>query len=108
MFVDENRRYIHVTDAATHLLGYARGELIGRTIDEISAPDMDVSERFHAYVEDGYQKGVFRLRRKDGRIIELAYSAKVLPDGCMVSQLKRVGKPVAGVERLPKVSKIRP
>lgn len=107
MFVDENRRYIHVTDAATELLGYERGELIGRTIDQISAPEMDVSSRFEAYVENGFQKGTFRLRRQDGSIVNLAYSAEVLPDGCMVSRLTPA-KSSAAVPHRRKQPKLRP
>jgi len=87
MFVDRERRYIHVTDAATELLGYRRGELIGRTIDDIAAPDMDVEGRFEEYVRDGSQSGMFRLRRSDGELITIAYYAEVLADGCMVTHL---------------------
>ena len=87
LFVDRERRYIHVNDAATELLGYRRGELIGRTIEDIAAPDMDVEERFDEYVRDGSQTGMFRLRRGDGELITIAYYAEVLTDGCMVSHL---------------------
>jgi len=106
MFVDENRRYVHVTDAATELLGYDRGELIGKTIDQIAAPEMDVAGKFESYVEDGFQKGTFRLRRRDGMFVDIAYAAEVLPDGCMVSHLmpaKNVGyggRPPAAVRKI--------
>jgi PAS domain S-box-containing protein len=87
MFVDQERCYIHVTDAAAELLGYRRGELLGRSIDDIAAPDMDVKERFDEYVRDGSQAGMFRLRRRNGELITIAYHAEVLADGCMVSHL---------------------
>lgn len=108
MFVDENRKYIHVTDGAAELLGYERGALIGRTIDDVAAPEMDVNGRFEAYVEEGFQKGTFRLRRQDGSLVDIEYSAQVLPDGCMVSELKAPRRPAGHVARQAKQLKIRP
>lgn len=87
MFVDAQRRYFHVTDSAAELLGYKREELLGRRIDDISAPEMHVAEKFKSYVRDGSQHGVFSLRHRNGSIIRVRYAAKVLEDGCMVSRL---------------------
>lgn len=90
MFVDRQRRYFHVTDSAAELLGYKREELLGRRIDDISAPDMQVAEKFQSYVRDGSQHGVFSLRHRNGSIIRVRYAARVLEDGCMVSRLNRL------------------
>jgi PAS domain S-box-containing protein len=90
MFVDSLRRYFHVTDAAAEMLGYTREQLLGRTIDEISAPEMDVAGKFKAYVRDGSQHGVFSLLHRSGDIIHVTYAATVLDDGCMVSRLKKL------------------
>ncbi len=90
LFVDSLRRYFHVTDAAAEMLGYTREELLGRTIDEISAPDMDVEQKFRAYVRDGSQHGVFSLFHRSGDIIRVRYAARVLEDGCMVSRLSKL------------------
>ena len=108
MFVDRDRRYIHVTDAATELLGYKRGELIGRRIEDISAADMPVEEKFEEYVRDGSQTGLFYLRRSDGQVVSVAYHAEVLADGCMVSQLFPVGTETFNEPQPLQVHKIRP
>jgi PAS domain S-box-containing protein len=89
LFVDQDRKYFHVTDAAAEMLGYEREELLGRRIDDIAAPDMDVPGKFAAYVRDGVQHGVFNLRHKNGSVVTVQYAAQVLEDGCMVSRLER-------------------
>ena len=108
MFVDQDRRYIHVTDAATELLGYQRGVLIGRRIDDISDADMPVEEKFEEYVRDGSQTGIFCLRRRDGQAVSVAYHAEVLADGCMVSQLFPVKTQTSDEPQPLLVHKIRP
>jgi PAS domain S-box-containing protein len=94
LFVDQDRKYFHVTDAAAEMLGYEREELLGRRIDDIAAPDMDVPGKFAAYVRDGVQHGVFSLRHKNGSIVTVRYAAQVLEDGCMLSRLTKI--PQAG------------
>lgn len=87
LFVNQNRRYIHVTDRAADLVGYAREELLGMRIDDISAPEMDVGNKFASYVRNGSQHGVYCLRHRDGHVVRVRYAARVLEDGCMVSRL---------------------
>jgi PAS domain S-box-containing protein len=108
MFVDRERHYIHVTDGATELLGYKRGELIGRRIDDISDGEMPVEEKFEEYLRDGSQTGIFRLRRRDGQTVSVAYHAEVLADGCMVSQLFPVKADTFDEPQPLQVHKIRP
>jgi PAS domain-containing protein len=108
MYVNSDRRYIHVSDAAADMLGYERRELIGRTIDEISPPEMQVPERFQEYVRDGFQAGTFQLLRQDGTRLTVSYQAEVLPDGCMVSHLQPVKKPVESEVTASSHRKIRP
>jgi len=93
MFVDQNRRYIHVTDPAAQLVGYAREELLGMRIDDISAPEMEVSSKFASYIRDGSQHGWFNLRHRDGHLVRVRYHARVLEDGCMVSRLTKTSRP---------------
>jgi PAS domain S-box-containing protein len=90
LFVDQDRRYFHVSDAAAELLGYEREELLGRKIDDITAPEVDVPGKFAAYVRDGVQNGIISLRHKTGGVVTVRYAARVLEDGCMVSRLTRV------------------
>jgi len=86
--VDAKRRYVAVTDGVCKLLGYSREELLRKSIDEISAPELraTVPETFNQYVTQGGMEGTFALLSKDGRRVSIAYRARVFPDGCMVAQ----------------------
>lgn len=88
VFVDGNRRYVDVTDGVCSLLGYTRAELLGKTIDEITAPEIrdTVSETFEQYVNAGGLSGEFLLLARDGRKVPIRYESKVFPDGCLVAR----------------------
>jgi PAS domain S-box-containing protein len=87
-FVDANRRYVEVTDGVCQLLGYSREELLAKTIDDISAPELRplVPEIFRQYIESGGLEGQHSLLAKDGRHILIRYQSKVYPDGCRVAR----------------------
>ncbi|MGH9521503.1 MAG: PAS domain-containing protein [Terriglobales bacterium] len=93
LFVDSDRRYIHVTTGAADMLGFERTELIGRRIDDISSPEMPVASKFQEYVRDGLQCGSYTLLRRDGTPVRITYQAQVLSDGCMVSEISPDGQP---------------
>ncbi len=77
------------SDAAARLVGYAREDLLGMRIDDISAPDMEVSAKFESYIRVGPQHGLFALRHRNESIVRVGYRARVLEDGCMVSRLEK-------------------
>lgn len=86
-FVDQNRRYIDVTEKAAALIGYTPQELIGRRIEDVSVKDpREVREKFSKYLMDGEQQGIHLLRHKDGHPIPVRYRSLVLPDGCMAAE----------------------
>jgi PAS domain S-box-containing protein len=91
-FVNANRQYVAVSEGVCKLLGYSRAELIGKTIDEITAPEIvkTVPRRFQQYVEEGSLKGEFVLIGRDGGRIPIRYDARVFPDGCLVARWERV------------------
>jgi PAS domain S-box-containing protein len=90
-FVDRLRVYVHVSDGVCRLLGYDRDELIGKRIDDVTYPESaDVPTLFHRYLQDGTQEGRFRLRHKNGQPLLIAYKARVLEDGCLVSEMQPV------------------
>ncbi len=67
---DEQMRYVDVNPAATDLLGYTREELLQMRIPDISAYDAEtVTEMFGQFAQDGFWRGEFDLRRKDGTIV---------------------------------------
>ena len=87
VFVDQDRRYVEATPKACELIGYEPTELIGKRIDDVSAPDSEsVQKQFQIYVKDKEQEGVFVLKHKNGRTVPIRYRALVLPDGCMAAQ----------------------
>ncbi len=88
VFVDSNRRYVDVTDSVCSLLGYSRAELLGKTIDDVTAPEIrsTVNETFQKYVNAGGLSGQFLLLARDGRRIPIYYESKVFPDGCLVAR----------------------
>lgn len=88
-FVDEQRRYLDVTDGVCELLGYSRSELLTMRIDDVTAPVMrsKTPPLFKQYLEHGLQKGEYILQHRDGHEVPITYTARVFPDGCMVSSL---------------------
>jgi PAS domain S-box-containing protein len=87
VFADANRRLVEVTEEVCRLLGYERTELLGMTIDEITAPDSaPVPELFNEFVKEGFQEGSYVLRHRSGELIPMRYRAKVFPDGCMAAE----------------------
>lgn len=87
VFVDKNRRYVEATPKACELIGYEPTELIGKRIDDVSAPDSEsVKKQFQRYMKDKEQEGVFILKHKNGRTVPIRYRALILPDGCMAAQ----------------------
>jgi PAS domain S-box-containing protein len=79
---DLDGRYVEVNGAGCRLLGYARDEIIGKTIvDMIPPEDVDRLERDKArLLEGGVQVGEWMLRRKDGSYVPAEVSAKIIPD----------------------------
>ena len=87
-FVDEQRRYLDVTNGVCELLGYSRAELLTMRIDDVTAPIMlsKTPPLFKQYLEDGLQKGEYILRHRNGQEIPINYVARVFSDGCMVAR----------------------
>ncbi len=76
--VDSERRYIAVSESACRLLGYTREELLGKTIDEISAPSgAHVRAMFDKFIDDHSMNGIFALRKKTGEIIWIRFESSL-------------------------------
>lgn len=92
VFVDNKRRYVEVTEGVCNLLGYSRDELLGKTIDQITAPELrpDVGGLFDAYVSRGTLDGKFTLLAKNGQRVHILYESRAFPDGCLVARWKPV------------------
>lgn len=87
-FVDEQRRYLDVTDGVCELLGYSRSELLTMRIDDVTAPTIrsSASPLFEQYLNDGLQRGSYILRHRNGNEIPITYIARAFPDGCLVAR----------------------
>ena len=108
------QRYIDVNPAGLALLGYTREELLGLHLrDLIPAEDLVVQplqpQRFTAgqpFVVDR------RLKRKDGRVVEVEISGVRLPDGTLqsvvrdVSERKRLLAERAATERVASLGRL--
>ncbi len=91
--VNRNRQYVAVSDSVCTLLGYSYAELMGKTIDEVTAPEIveNVPAEFDQYVNQGSLKGEFVLLHRNGRRVPIRYEAKVFPDGCLVARWQPLG-----------------
>lgn len=108
------QRYIDVNPAGLALLGYTRDELLGMHLRElVPAEDLVVQpiqpQRFAAgepFVVDR------RLKRKDGRIVEVELSGVRMPDGTLqsvvrdVSERKRLLAERAASERVASLGRL--
>jgi PAS domain S-box-containing protein len=81
---DLDGRFTQVNASACQMLGYAREELIGKTILDIIRPE-DVprlaAARDYLLSPGTFQVTEWTLVRKDGTAIPVEVSAKILPDG---------------------------
>ena len=85
--VNEERRYIEVSDGVCKLVGYSKEELLNMNIDALSHPSVsNTPELFEQYVRDGFQEGNFVLQHKSGAAVPIRYRARVLPDGSFAAE----------------------
>jgi CheY-like chemotaxis protein len=86
-YADADRHLIHVTDGVCRLLDYPREDLIGMCIEDISeAPSSKVAEMFKSYMRNGDQSGPYVLKKSNGEKVLIRYQARILDDGCLVSE----------------------
>ncbi len=83
MLVDESRGLLEANSAAVELLGYGRGDLVGRSIDElITSPSRAQRDKdWQRTVETGEQSGTYTFRRRDGSQVEIDFASRVVRVG---------------------------
>jgi PAS domain S-box-containing protein len=79
LIADDNRHYVEVNPAAGELLGLPIKQIVGRSVDEFVAdiPGSDVRIAWRQFETTGAQRGDCRLRRADGSLCDVEYSAKM-------------------------------
>ncbi|MBX3469630.1 MAG: PAS domain S-box protein [Planctomycetes bacterium] len=80
---DLEGRYTDVNEAGCRMLGYAQGELVGRSIADLVPPeDVERLRRAKEHLLEGcIHVAEWSLRRKDGTWLPVEVSARILPDG---------------------------
>jgi PAS domain-containing protein len=77
LVADDEQRYVAVVGAIDSLLGYAPEDLIGRRVQEITAPALAESTpaEWQRFLADGRQEGGYRMLGWDGREIAVRFVA---------------------------------
>jgi PAS domain S-box-containing protein len=78
LVVDDDQRYVAVSDGVRAVLGYEPSELLGRQIEDIAAPELveTTPEQWAAFLASGRQDGTFQLRASDGSIKDVGFQAR--------------------------------
>jgi PAS domain S-box-containing protein len=71
---DDRRRFLAVNRFACELLGYTRDELLALRADELTDNDA-FGDRFEELRTTGHVDGSVALRRKDGSLVRVRYTA---------------------------------
>lgn len=102
----EGRRYLDVNQAACDMLGYTREEFLKIGIKDLIHPDdvrltpVRLTELWAGQVVHSER----RLRRKDGSYVPVEMSAKMLPDGRLLSIKRNISERLAREAALRKAN----
>jgi PAS domain S-box-containing protein len=79
LIADDSRHYVEGNPAAGELFGLPISEIVGRRVDEFIAeiPGTDVRNAWQQFETTGAQRGECRIRRADGSLCDVEYSAKM-------------------------------
>jgi PAS domain S-box-containing protein len=76
VLVDDERNHVDVNGAYLTLLGYRRGELLGRPVYSLIVGGPRASEvEWHAAISQGQFTGDTEFRRADGNLVAVQYAA---------------------------------
>ena len=87
-------RYVHVNTSGHRLLGYERGELVGRLIEEMVAESgrVDVQPALRAVLAGEVVTREWTLARKDGSLLEAEVRAQRLSTGLVLAIVRDLGE----------------
>src|ERR1700685_678117 len=78
LLADNDRNYRDASCGAGKLFGLPRNKIIGRRIDDFAEPSFrpQIDQLWRAFLQQGEQRGTFRLVGSDGSVREVEYTAK--------------------------------
>jgi PAS domain S-box-containing protein len=87
--VDNDRKYVWVSDSFCELLGYRSEELIGKRYDEITAPNTtNIPTTYNLFSRLGYMHRLWMLVHRTGYRILIRYEAWLRPDRNIQSNIE--------------------
>ena len=105
LIADNERKYREASVGAGKLLGLSRDNIIGRSIDDFTAPGFKprISELWSAFLGQGEQVGTLRLAGPDGTHRDVEYTAKgnVLPVRHLLVLRGRTASAETGEDQTP-------
>ena len=77
VLVDDDRRFVHANEAACSLLGCSLGQLTDLRVEDITDPSLrhTIDRAWFDFLARGTLTGEFRVRRLDGVIVPVQFSA---------------------------------
>ncbi len=93
---DTKMHFVAVNRAASELFGVQEDELIGRRVSEFSLPTERSASQFATFLAEGVMRGEYRIRRPDGTVRRVLYTATSnIEPGLHLSVLRDLGEDVA-------------
>jgi PAS domain S-box-containing protein len=109
LIADLGGTYREVNSAACALLGYSRGELIGRRVQDIMpAEELPRLATSHAWLLEERGRVLvteWTLVRKDGSVVPTEVSSKILPDGRWTAFVRDISERQKAVQALREASR---
>lgn len=97
LIADSDRNYLDANSGAGRLLGLSRDQIIGRKIDDFTAPGFrpKMEQLWQDFLARGEQEGTFPLIGPDGKVRDVDYTAKgnILPVRHLFVLQDKIDKP---------------
>lgn len=106
---DNQGRYVEANPAASKLLGYSKRELLQMTVSDLVEPAFrdQVESNWNQFLREGNQAGQIRLRRQDGGMVTVDYTAAAnVKPGVHMTSLRDLKDRLAATEAERKLASI--